>query len=203
MTTRIVLCGGPAAGKTAVLKRLRRLPRGTGVHVVLIDETASAFLEDCPDAVAQSWSVPVRQYAIYRAQRALERLAEQTCAEWGGDSVIITDRGLPDLFVYLEEDEARAMLSPGEEEAMRYDYTLFLEDAGREHFETAGRVERDYAEAQALSARTRVVWERFSEGRMLVIPPAPQVEDKVLDVARLINTLTGKTVFLAERAALV
>ena len=90
--------------------------------------------------------------------------------------MIITDRGLPDLFVYLEEDEARAMLSPGEEETMRYDYALFLEDAGREHFETAGRVERDYAEALALSARTREVWERFTEGRMLVIPPAPQVE---------------------------
>jgi predicted ATPase len=43
---RIVLTGGPCAGKTAVVEQLRRAALLRGLHVVLVSETATRVFSD-------------------------------------------------------------------------------------------------------------------------------------------------------------
>lgn len=99
MTKRIVITGGPGAGKTAVLEMARK---NFCQHIAIIPEAASIIFSG---GFWRKQSLPGRkaaQRAIYHVQRELEQMVEDEKIA----SISICDRGTIDTLAYWPDSEA-------------------------------------------------------------------------------------------------
>ena len=90
---RVVLTGGPGAGKTAVLELCKRL---FCRHVVILPESASVLFAGGFPRGGSVLERAATQRAIYHVQRELEAFADAQEAE----AVILCDRGTVDGAAY-------------------------------------------------------------------------------------------------------
>ena len=116
---RIVLTGGPGAGKTAVLELVRQ---NFCRHVDVLPEAASVLFSGGFRRGVTPLARKAAQRAIFHVQRELETVAEVE------DNVAITlcDRGTVDGFAYWPGPEEfwRAMGTSVEAELRRYDAVI-------------------------------------------------------------------------------
>jgi predicted ATPase len=89
---RLVLTGGPGAGKTAVLEMLRH---EVCSHVALLPESAGILFAGGFPRRADAAAIRAGQRAIAAVQIELERLADE-----GNPALTICDRGVVDGFAY-------------------------------------------------------------------------------------------------------
>lgn len=191
----IALAGGPASGKSSVLRALKSMPTSGEVKVLFLDETATVFLHNRPEAVSVLDVQLLRQHYILKGQCHAEGLLLENCADAEKDTVLITDRGAVDATVYLTDEEFALFGIPAVSLYSRYDHAIFLEGE-RMNFhddETTTRVESSYEEIAALSARAREKWSKHPS--FSVIPQQGSVEMKTKLVAERINELLGVRVF--------
>ena len=180
---RVVLTGGPGAGKTAVLELIRRsLCR----HVHILPETASIlFGGGFPRGDAPS----VRragQRAIFFTQRELEATTD------GGDfAIVLCDRGTVDATAYWPgpDDFWAAVGTTREEQLERYDAVIHLRtppaDGGYDHSNKL-RIE-SAAEAAAVDTRILEAW--AGHPRRFVVASATDFLGKAAEALRV---LTGE-----------
>lgn len=151
---RVVLTGGPGAGKTAVLEVARRHLCG---HVVVLPEAASILFEGgFPRRKTESIQ-RVAQRTIFHVQDGLERLA----LAWGGISLVLCDRGVVDGAAYWPGDADGLFAEVGTTRAealARYEAVLHLRTP-----DASGYVPNDVRvesvrEAAAIDARIAEVW---------------------------------------------
>lgn len=118
---RIVLTGGPGAGKTAVLELVRQ---HFCQHVEVLPESASMLLAGGFRRGATLEGRAALQRAIFHVQRELENLAE---AE-GSAAITLCDRGTIDGYAYWPGpgDFWAAVGTSRPEELARYDAVLHL-----------------------------------------------------------------------------
>jgi predicted ATPase len=90
---RIVLTGGPGAGKTAVLELVRQ---SFCHHVAVLPESASILFGGGFPRGAQPSDRRAAQRAIFHVQRELERAAD----ERDGAAIVLCDRGTVDGAAY-------------------------------------------------------------------------------------------------------
>ena len=124
--SRIVVTGGPGAGKTSVW---RELVTAYGARVVGVPEVATLLLEHVFPPVQNLAERHAVQHAIFQVQRSLESVAD---ARRSADQVLLCDRGIPDGAGYWPEGSPAffaAMNADWEAEILRYDAVLFLETA--------------------------------------------------------------------------
>lgn len=153
---RVVLTGGPGAGKTAVLELARRL---LCRHVVVLPEAAGILFgggfpraHDVPTARAA-------QRAIFHVQHELESVADA-----GDAPIVLCDRGTVDGAAYWpnegESDLFTAVGSTLAREHARYDAVIHLRTPpphdGYDHSNPL-RIEAP-AEALAIDARIEMAW---------------------------------------------
>ena len=191
----IALAGGPASGKSSVLRALKTMPRSDEVKVIFLDETATVFLHNRPDSVSALDSQLLRQHYILKGQCHAERLLLENCTCAEKDTVLITDRGAIDAMVYLTDEEFAELGVDRESLYGRYTHAIFLEGE-RLNFhedETTTRIETSYEQIAALSARAREKWSRHPS--FSVIPQQDTVEMKTKLAAERINELLGVKVF--------
>ena len=124
---RIVLTGGPGAGKTAVLELLRQ---SLCDHVVVLPEAAGivfggGFPRSAVPAVRRS-----AQQAIYHVQLGLEADAEARSA-----GIVLCDRGIVDGAAYwpLPGDFWRAVACAEADALRRYDAVIHLRVPDADH----------------------------------------------------------------------
>lgn len=117
---RIVLTGGPGAGKTAVLELIRQY---FCAHVNVLLESAGivfggGFPRDASDGVRRA-----SQRAIYYVQRELEAAAESR-----NPAIVLCDRGTVDGAAYWPGPEPlwSSVASSRETELARYDAVIHL-----------------------------------------------------------------------------
>lgn len=180
---RIVLTGGPGAGKTAVLELMRKT---LCPHVQILPESASiVFGGGFPRDLALE---PRRaaQRAIFYVQRELESVVLSR-----GVAIALCDRGTVDGAAYwpgpgelwpvvgtsLDEQLARYdavihMVTPTPENGYNHQNPLRLESA---------------AEASAIDARLAEVWARHP--RRFVVPP---MADFLAKAARVVEILRSE-----------
>src|SRR5438045_4141111 len=96
---RIVLTGGPGAGKTAVLEVVRR---SFCPHVIVLPEAAGVVLGGGFPRRATRAARTAVQRAIYRVEVELERMV----TEEGQAGVVLCDRGTLDSLAYWPGDAA-------------------------------------------------------------------------------------------------
>lgn len=191
----IALAGGPASGKSSVLRALKTMPRSDEVKVIFLDETATVFLHNRPDSVSALDSQLLRQHYILKGQCHAERLLLENCACADKDTVLITDRGAIDAMVYLTDEEFAEFGVDRDSLYGRYTHAVFLE-GDRLNFhedETTTRLEVDYEEIAALSARARSVWSKHPS--FSIIPQQETIEMKTKLVTERINELLGLKIF--------
>jgi len=168
---RIVLTGGPCAGKTTAMALLAERFRSRGFRVFLVPEAATLLFTGGAGQANITGDSECRilfQSILARLQITLEdgffALAQQCRAP----SIVLCDRGFLDGRAYMSGDEYTEMLGQNawnliEMRDQRYDAVLHLVTAadGAESFYTCeGHAARSESlrEARQVDARTREAW---------------------------------------------
>lgn len=122
---RIVLTGGPGAGKTTAADLLRR---EIGESIIVVPEAATMLFAGGFPRTSTSFARKSTQTAIYHVQKNLEAVQ----ASEYPDRVLLCDRGTLDSAIYWPEGpEAffRSIESHHQKELERYDAVVFFETA--------------------------------------------------------------------------
>lgn len=199
----IAFVGGPCSGKTSVFEALRASCPGDNSEMCFsfIEEAATRILPRDPmlprrDPVRFQYEVSLLQYmmedrgidALLRCQAPLK--------------VQITDRGVADAYIYLNEQQVGAMTDQTPEELMhRYTAVLYFEPF-RSRSLTDGnefRVEQE-DEMAALEAKTRAIWQQHP--KVVFIPTFDTIEMRVEHTKRVLEQLLERRVF-AKAASLL
>ena len=179
---RVVLTGGPGAGKTAVLELIRQY---FCEHVRVLPEAATiifggGFPRD--DAVECRRAA---QRAIFYIQRELESTGDSH-----NPTIVLCDRGTLDGLAYWPGDPEEFLLSVGttrDDQLARYDAVIHLRTPAADHgynHQNPVRTESAAAAAQ-VDARILQAWERHP--RRFVIESTSDFLDKAAEALRILR----------------
>jgi predicted ATPase len=172
ITRRIVLTGGPGAGKTAVLELVRQ---EFCAHVQILPEAAGIiFGGGFPRTGSLEWRRSA-QRAIYFVQRELEATAEA-----GNSAVVLCDRGTVDGAAYWPGPESfwDSVGTTLKSELERYDAVIHLRTPSIESGYNNGnplRTESPTAAAE-IDARLLEIWK--GHPRRFIVPPSADFLEK-------------------------
>lgn len=153
---RVVLTGGPAAGKTAVLELVRR---HFCEHVDVLPESAGIVYGGGFPRVTELEAHKCAQRAIFHVQHELEALADSIRPA----ALVVCDRGTIDGLAYWPGDPEELMSQVGstrEREMARYDAVIHLRTppAGEGYnYRNVLRVETP-EQAAAIDRRIEAMW---------------------------------------------
>lgn len=152
---RIVLTGGPGAGKTAILELARKY---FCRHVHVLPESASLLFGGGFPRLPSDAGRMAAQRAIFYVQRELERAVDEEAEP----AITLCDRGTLDGLAYWPADVQSFVLAVGttrEEQLARYDAVIHLRTptVGFDHSNPL-RVENS-EQAMALDKRIEEAWE--------------------------------------------
>ncbi|MFQ6040645.1 MAG: ATP-binding protein [Candidatus Poribacteria bacterium] len=193
---RIVLTGGPCAGKTTTLNKLRY---EFGARIVVVPETATMLLSSGFPVPGEEikWSLEWQnefQSAIFSVQKSMENIYTLIAREKGA-SLVICDRGLLDgaaytrgglkAFCRIHNVDLAAVLA-------RYEAVIHLESlsVGRpELYSKASNEKRmeSLEEAQKLEFATRMVWNEHPN--YYLINSENTMTEKIIKVIDIIKTV--------------
>lgn len=180
---RVVLTGGPGAGKTAVLELIRH---SFCEHVKILPESASIVFGGGFPRGGAELMLKAAQRAIFYVQRELEAAAD---AE--NPAIVLCDRGTIDGGAYWPggEDLWASVGTTLEEQLRRYDAVIHLQTptgAGGYNHQNPLRIE-SAAEAADVDARIARAWEHHP--RRFIVEPSSDFLDKA---ARALDILRGE-----------
>jgi thymidylate kinase len=171
---KIVLTGGPCAGKTTIAEILVKT---FSERLTIVPEAASLLFSG---GFPRNSGIPgarCQQRAIYHVQRELEAIS----ALQAPAADLICDRGSLDGAAYWPGEAAEFLAeveSTLESEIRRYDWVLHLDTAGtKEYRRTAVRVE-DFDKAAAVNERVKQVWQ--AHPRQVIVPHDDDFSRKII-----------------------
>jgi len=178
---RVVLTGGPGAGKTAVLEVLRRT---SCEHVVVLPEAAGVIFRGGFPRGASHASRRSTQRAIYYVQRELEATSVEADA-----AIVMCDRGTIDGLAYWPGPDPmwEQLGTTLADELARYHAVIHLrtpaDGAGYNH-DNPLRTE-SAEEAAAIDARIAIAWARHP--RHFEVPASVDFFEKVRRAIQLVT----------------
>lgn len=161
---KIVLTGGPSAGKTTIAEALAR---AYWDRISFVQESASVLYRGGFPREALPEAIVCQQRAIYRVQLELEAVA----ALKKPSADLICDRGTLDGLAFwprTETDFFRQMQTSKRRELARYDWVIHLETAAKKAYQPSPIRRETYVEAKALDDRLKSVWS--SHPQRLTVP---------------------------------
>jgi predicted ATPase len=156
---RIVMTGGPGAGKTTAADLIRR---EIGEKIIVVPEAATMLFAGGFPRYSTTYAVEATQKAIYSTQCNLE---DVQVAEYP-DRILLCDRGTLDGSVYWPKGSTNYFDSMGttlEREFERYDAVVFFETAAVGDIDIEGGNpyrQESIQEAIELDHQLRKVWEQ-------------------------------------------
>lgn len=179
-TRRVVLTGGPGAGKTATLEMIRQT---FCRHVQVLGEAAGIVFGGGFPRSSGGIARCAAQRAIFHVQRELENAAEDNAA------ILLCDRGTADGWAYWPGpgDFWESVRAVRDEELARYDMVIHLRtpsaDGGYNRTNPL-RIE-SAAEAAAIDERIVRAWE--GHPNRVVVPNATDFLTKARRVVELVS----------------
>ena len=167
--TKIVLTGGPCAGKTTALARIVEHFSGMGYYVLTVPEAATLFSQSGVDFLTANKPLFVeseRQLMEFQLEMEdrLERIAERS----GQPSLIVCDRGPMDIRAYMRQEMWDSLLQSIDKTVVelrdaRYAAVIHMSTAakGAEKFYTLGNNaarSESPEQARAIDDRLMTVW---------------------------------------------
>jgi len=196
---RIVLTGGPCAGKTTALARIREHFSSHGFRIYTVPETATILLtnglsfKDIPTS-----QLFVAQSNMMKSQIALEDTFTDIARSTGEKAIIICDRGAVDPAAFISKTMWQAILDENNTSEQklysRYDAVVHLVTVaiGAEQFYTlennAARSETPEQSA-AVDKRLREVW--LGHPHLRVIDNRTDFNEKINRVITAISGVVG------------
>lgn len=179
---RIVLTGGPGAGKTAVLQLLKH---AVCEHVVVLPESAGMLFSG---GFPRDDDLEVRragQRAIFYVQREIE-----TAADAAHPALVICDRGMIDGYAYWPGPEPfwNALGVEREELFARYNAVIHLRTPSPEHGYNPSAVRVESArEAARIDQRLLEAWDGHPQ--RFIVESRDNFLDKAARAVEIIRTL--------------
>lgn len=191
---KIVLTGGPGAGKSTAISRLKKVFLELGYYVIIIPETATELIQAGITPTTCN-SVLEFQRNLFRLQREKEDIFEN-CAKIckSFPVVLILDRGLLDNKAYLPAEQFEEILKGenlSEEDVLaRYDAVFHLvtaADGAADFYTLENNKARSETPDQAivLDRHTMECWKNHPYLR--TIPAMPSFKEKLILLKREIN----------------
>ena len=195
---RIALAGGPGSGKTSVLKHLEASVRQQEkTAVVFLPETATFHFTHRGKGLTEIEPLPVRQHYIYSSQLLSEEVAIRTADASAVETLIlISDRGMMDLGVYLEPGDVKKASGLSELPFSHYDMVIYLSGGADISSDDTFRIETADARLKN-EQRAYEIWkqtEKFCP--FAVIPQKEQIDDKLLHAKEILNDFLGREIFV-------
>ncbi|MEQ8766974.1 MAG: ATP-binding protein [Planctomycetota bacterium] len=185
---RIVLTGGPAAGKTAITEVLRR---ELSDEVTVVPESATILFGGGFPRPSEPRGRRHVQRAIFAVQHELEDL----CSDMHPKKTQICDRGSLDGAAYWPggpQKFVQAMSTTLEKELARYDAVVFLETSAYDEPQYVAdgslRIE-DAAEARRLDRRLRKIWSHHPSFHL--VAHSQRFYEKVASVLIMLHRTLG------------
>lgn len=161
---KIVLTGGPSAGKTTIAEAL---VRAYWDRLSLVPESASLLFKGGFPRDSSPESIVCQQRAIYHVQNELE----QSFVLKNPSHTLICDRGTLDGLAFWplpENDFFEQMRSSKKQELSRYGWVIHLETAAQKAYKLNGIRKESYTEAKAIDDRLKRVWQ--DHPRTAIVP---------------------------------
>ncbi len=181
---KIVLTGGPSAGKTALVGLVEKQFHE---NLVAVPEAATILFQGGFPRHPDDLSVKHQQRAIYNLQVELESLAQDS----NPTKILLCDRGTVDGAVYWPtspEDFFSALGTTLEVEIKRYDYVIHLETPNGHYYDHSNPVRREKpSEAHKLDERIKEIW--ASHPRRLMIHCHKNFGEKVGEVLEYVSKI--------------
>jgi len=173
---RIVLTGGPSAGKTTIAESL---VRAYWNRLIIVPEGASILFrggfprDDAPEALT------CQQRAIYHVQSELEELKSLERA----DRALICDRGTLDGLAYWPLSEAEFfdhVKSSMTAELCRYDWVIHLDTASQDSYQPSTIRKETFNEARLINEKIKFAWRKHP--RLLLVNNHKDFSAKITNV---------------------
>ena len=200
---RIALVGTPGAGKTSVLRILRESAAQAGYKVDFIDEAATVIMHDTAVRELRRTDPVAFQEKVSVTQLFMEDGAFMNALAEGAEKYLqITDRALPDAYVYLNGEQRKALRLPLPTKAelnARYDAVICFEIFHHRSSLKAGnalRAEKDISTVEKVYERSLRVYSEHK--KFYLVSPYDDIRDKAKRVAEIINEIVGETVLLVK-----
>lgn len=194
---KIVLTGGPCAGKTTLVQLIQRAFPGT---VVSVPEAATLLFSGGFPRFTALEARRAEQRAIFRVQHELEAAHH---AEYP-DQVLVLDRGTVDGAAYWPEgcDEFFGALGTTlEAELRRYDQVIYLESADEAdylaHKAMNPNRKEDWREAKRLDEATRMLWAQHPG--FVLVQNNRSFQRKVLEVLSIFSASVPFTAAIEKK----
>ena len=181
---KIVITGGPGAGKTSALEYINKYFTDKGLAVVIVSETATEIISSgiTPLNIGQK----AFQKNLLLLQLAKEKYYTEMARHLKNDSIMIFDRGALDGKAYLSAEQFEEILEETglSEESLisSYNALFYLESpAGKnsQFYTTENNPARSESpdEASELAEKTLSVWQ--SNKKLIKIENQNKFEDKM------------------------
>ena len=198
----IVLTGGPCAGKTTTIAKVKEDLENRGFHVLLLNECATELINGGIRPFGEN-GIPVFDFQnevmnlqLYKEKRYLdiiEKLSEET------KCVMLLDRGIMDSKAYLGSELFTKLLEKNglkeENLGQEYDMIIHMVTVATEvetKYNTStnsARFEQDPTEAIDLDKRTSDAW--INHKNLKIVKATSVVDEKINNVINIIHEYLG------------
>jgi len=197
--SRIVITGGPCAGKTTALSRVHEAFAEMGYTVLFVPETATELI----GGGVAPWTCgtnAVYQQCQMRLQLEKERLFEKAASSMNADKLLIVcDRGTLDNKAYMSDEDFQCVLDDiGMSEVElrdNYDAVLHLVTAAKgaeEFYSTDNNIARTEGVAKAVEIDDRIIAAWTGHPHLRVIDNATDFEAKINRLIAEIASFLGE-----------
>ena len=194
----IVLTGGPAAGKTTILKEIKKRFDTKDTKVIIVPETATELFD---------WNIPILlgdkafkyQSNVYQKQKNNQQVANSLASELNYEKIIIIyDRAVLDNKAYMsEEDFVKMMHTYNDSELANldfYDLVINLQTSAnlddKYDKETNPARSEDQETAKILGNKTLGAW--LMHRNLYNVEATVNIDDKVELVNNIISGFINK-----------
>jgi len=194
LISKIVLTGGPCAGKTSALKKIKETFE-KHYKIFIINETATELINSGITPV-DLFTVYDFQYFILKNQVYKEKLIEEAIRKLPDDMncIIIYDRGCMDSKAFLEKGEFKKMLKnlklKEKTILLQYDLVIHLvsvAEGANNKYTTENNEARFHNEKEAiiLDKKTREAWRKHPN--LKIIDNSTDFENKIKRTIEIIE----------------
>jgi len=181
--TKIVITGGPSAGKTTLTEILRREFKKT---VEVVPESATILFKGGIPRGEEALDKIFQQRAIYHLQTELENYFASTMK----DRILVCDRGTLDGLAYWPKTWAsfwKELKTSHSAELKRYDWVIHLNTTMSESYAPTDIRTESWDEALKINQRILKAWEKHPN--RIVIPNSRDFSKKLQDAIEIIHLI--------------
>lgn len=211
MIKKIVLTGGPCAGKSTAISKIRKEFSEKGFNVIIVPETATELINMGIKPFGENKiSLYEFQKFIFKYQLYKEKLVDDYInLNKDKDILVIFDRGIMDNAAYVKDEEFDKLLYEFNIDKSnlftRYDNVIHMLTAakGTNFYTLENNEARSETKEEAINLDDKILESYLGFPHLRVIDNSTNFEEKVNKVVSEILNITNKTYIQKQRKYIV